>query len=331
MASRRDAQAMLRQHAERLLRTRHVVALSVGLPDDGSGEWCVRIHVAKRPAAGSKRIPRVLKTLKEAARQLPEVRTEIVVTGVPKLHATRARMKTGYGLRVREGGSWNKGVCACIMMKDDSGLQYALTAGHVVSESLVAQTPWAGGRIPDSRNIPATDMGKHSVGRCFRCSSSARPVDLALLQLDATQSSPRPSTFVTAFRDVQKEPLQFGEELRIVRRRARGMFKTRFHPGADADGIAKLFYRTTNGVVAVIYPSIVYYPRRGKDVSGERTLLRPGDSGAAVIDRQNRLVGVHIAATTTEGSDGNAMLLGYAISANRIRSWARRMSLLIRT
>ncbi len=319
MASRRHAAALLKHYGKKLLSYPNVVAVAIGRKSS-NGEidergWCLRVHVTRKTKRRSARsVPREL-TAPRGRPHLGSIELDVVQTGGTELHA---EVRPGLGLYVSETG-----VIACLL-QDEHGQRYVLTAGHVVGRSLVVDRARNGGLPfgdqPEAYLVAPFTGERAFIGPCVKC-SAREPIDLGLVLVTARESDSIPQ--IAGVRDVGEgaEPLRAGEPVRVLR--ASGRFETSFHPGGDADGSVGFGYpRPGGGIETVVYHNMVFYPRSGR--GGE---LSRGDSGSPVIDGENRLIGVHIGAST-EQAEGDTLLVGYAIGCRAIARWVRGMFLL---
>jgi hypothetical protein len=316
MAGFAQARAMLNLFAKDLLSHPNVVAVGVGRKngDPSRRDWCIRVHVRyKTKRRTSSSVDPVLRP-PAGKRWLSTVPTDVVQTGRIFPHNGLFPLQAGNGLQISE-----RGTCAALIKQ--GGTTYALTAGHVVSNDLTGFHNEPYGWIPavdvfSGYEMSVDEQQTQVIGQCVRCSSDASPVDLALIQLDPAVPLKR-SSDVTGIRDSVAEPLQPGERIQIVRRFMRGPLFVTYHPGADQNITTTITYRTNRGPQAVQYDGLLCYPGDGEGGS-----IQPGDSGAAVVDAQSRLIGIHIA-----GTEDPANNFGYGVSSSQLRSWAPGLTL----
>ncbi|NLG43542.1 MAG: trypsin-like peptidase domain-containing protein [Phycisphaerae bacterium] len=316
MASRRNATALLQHYGPRLLRFPNVVAVAIGKKQTKGRTrktgWCIRVHVTTKTSRPKKRVPPVLGPPRGRA-HLGSIETDVIETGSAILHG---QVRPGFPVRIKV-----RGVVGCLL-RDHLQQDYILTAGHVVDYRLVVDERRNGnlkfGAQPHAY-VTTPDGVESLAGPCVRCSGRP-PLDLALVLLTVGRAVP--IARISGVRDLRQSPLRPGESIRVLR--ARGAFTTWFHEGADADGMVTFEYPrpTGTGTIAVTYREIVFYPR-----SGDGGTLTRGDSGSAVVDCDNRLLGIHIGASTRkQGADTH--LLGYALPTHVAARWASGFSVL---
>jgi len=313
MATYGQAKAILRIWAPRLLKYPNVVAVALGRKDGHSG-WAIRVHVTRRTQKRTRRsVPRFLKPPRSRKWLVP-VPTDVEQTGEFRLHQQQQFiLHSGTGLEVQA----EQGTCTAILTADGPTF-YALTCGHVVSNNLTGMHNlpggWLTGKGIQCSELNAPETLRQYIGSCVRCSSREAPIDLALIQLQAA-SRPQPSPYVTAIRDLSADRLRDNEPLRVLRRRThKGVFDTVVPPTGDHYCTMPCTYPTDQGDVTVTYSGLICYCS-----ASPNDALADGDSGSAVVDAQNRLVGIHIGSAINQQSQ---IGYGYAVSSNQLVAWA---------
>lgn len=324
MASRAHAKAVLRHHLKRLLALPNVVAAAIGRKITkgrvAKDDWCIRVHVTRKTLRPSKRsVPRFLSAPPTTSRNMGPVETDVVQTGMPQLHAGDGNSVTvGSRQKIRV---LKTGTVGCLL-ESSVGRRFALTAGHVLSPALVVDGLRNGSL--DSGVLPDAELPDLSIqiGTCARCSRPTNYVDLGLIRL-WDEFEVRPEPWISGFRVVDNASRRLvpGEQIRVLR--LGRMIRTKFHAGADSDGVVCFQYPLADGsMYSLLVNDIVFYHR-----SGGGAELESGDSGSAVIDSEGKLIGIHIGASDGGPGDGDGMPLGYAVGGSSIRDWARNYSL----
>jgi hypothetical protein len=319
MATYAQAKAMLRIYSKKLLGYKNVVAVGLGRKngDRRRKVWCIRIHVAKMPAQGTRNpIPPLLRPPR-GSKWLAPVPTDVEQVGRVELHASGGPIESGTGVVMGE-----KGTCTALFA--DGNLYYALTCGHVASENLTGlhNLPW--GYLDSFLKINCSLLNgtgqpvSGSVGQCVRCSSKQCPIDLALVQIDTSACLPQGSPYMSAIRRLNSAPLQPDEPITVIRRDDHGgLFNVSIPPALDHYVTTSFDYPTQQGDQTVTYAGLICYPAKNN-----ASALQAGDSGSAVVDSKGLLIGVHIGA-----SDDATKPVGYGVSSDQLMSWAPTLKL----
>ncbi len=272
----------LRRHTKRWLYDANVIGFGVGNREAGgkdTGELALRIHVLKKLP-----MSRLAGNLIPPIINVPGIGKPILVD-VVESRIPRAQLAfVGDGLSL--SGSREFGTIGCVARRRGSNDLFGVTCAHVLMGPAGTTVEWA--EFPPATALPNPRIGSLTP---FRSPLTAGPgfpnnTDISLVRLDPGAVTPV-VRFLGTISGVRTSPLVRGEPIKLCG------FGTSVLSAARPRGVCEGFVREphTNRVVS--------FPRHGelgfRDVVECSGFTLPMDSGAGVLDSDNRLVGIHFA------------------------------------
>jgi N-acetylmuramoyl-L-alanine amidase len=272
----------LRRHTKRWLLDTNVIGFGVGNREAAgkdTGELALRVHVLRK-----------LPTSRLTRNRIPPV---VHVPGLSKpilLDVVESRIPRAQLAFVGDGlslsGSREFGTIGCVVRRRGSNDLFGVTCAHVLVGNPGTTVEWA--EFPPATALPNPRIGALTP---FRSPLSAGPgfpnnTDVSLVRLDPAAVTPV-VRFLGAIAGIRTTPLVRGEVVTLC-----------------GFGTSVLGSSRPRGVCAgaVIEPHtnrVVDFPGHGefgfRDVVECTGFTLPMDSGAGVLDSQNRLVGIHFA------------------------------------
>jgi hypothetical protein len=287
-----------RRQCRRWLTDSNIIGLGVGprlANGQETGELALRVHVRTKKARsrlGDKRIPPALR--------LPGLTRPVLVDVIESEIPAAELALAGDGLKLR--GSTKSGTIGCVMRRENSPDLFAVTCFHVLNGKKQDVVEWT--EFPPDPDPPNPALGQLAfMSHLLAGGNFPNKSDIALVRLGPGAMDPTVRGLGT-ITGIRTSPLIPGERVRLC--------------GLGTSELSTTSSGVCQGEVrAVGVLRLVDYGPLG--VFGFRNLVscthftRKRDSGAAVLDDDNRLVGIHMAGTSAQA--GNAESLFQPISA----------------